>query len=200
MCPIHSGQKFKHCCGNSSDSTQDFYAAFHEIGHAWVLPARTRPHVSFKNPCDLCLGDEGQQISRAHTGYNPGPGLTPVEEILYSLAGGAIEEACGLLPRHERFSHGSFPASMGNDLENLEDELPPEIWDALQPHLNSCFKLLVSHFQSETDEIKSVALEFLTARALTSEQLQRVLTDRAKLLNEVAEVLGIQDPPENVVG
>jgi hypothetical protein len=52
----------------NESEVEKFSAAVHEIGHVSMLPGDFEPHVSFLNPCDLCLGEEGKEGSLAHVG------------------------------------------------------------------------------------------------------------------------------------
>jgi len=190
-CPCGKGRKFKHCCGRSADATHDLYAAVHEIGHASVLPKRAQPHVSFQNPCSLCAGEERHQLARAHTGFEAGLERTGLDEILYSLAGGAAEVACGLSPTVENTEFGSYPASTGKDLLDLQNELDAEMWDALKSLLHDCFNMLVSYFRELANRIWALSRELLDKRVLTSAELNFSFVDRRVLVRSLARVLGL---------
>lgn len=198
-CPCGEQKKFKQCCGRSADATHDLFAAVHEVGHASLLPKRARPHVSFQNPCSLCAGYEGNQLSRAHNGYSVGTELTGIDEILYSLGGGAAEVACGLAPVMQNSEFGSYPASMANDLQNLNHELKGERWDATAPLLRDLFMMLVAHFQKNVEHIWIVARRFLRKKVLTSDEINVDFIDRDTLVRNVAMRLGIPESPDSAI-
>jgi hypothetical protein len=198
-CPCGKSRKFKQCCGRSADATSDLYAAVHEIGHALVLPKRARPHVSFQNPCSQCGGEEGTQTARAHTGFEAGLERTGVDELLYSLAGGAAEVACGLSPLMKNTEFGSYPASMSNDFENLQNELNGEMWDSVKPFLRDCFNALVNYFREIIDRIWAAARDFLDKRVLTHHELGLVRIDRNAIVRRFGVILNLPDPPESAI-
>lgn len=150
LCPCGSGEKYKRCCGRDAQTQELVRAAIHELGHLSVLPLDIDSHVSLRNPCELCAGQEGLDESIAHTGYPEDVCLNDVEEILYSLAGGAAEVACGLSPAMGPSELGTLPTSMGTDLENLKAELPNEIWEVLNP-VRTHFMAIVNHFSDKAD-------------------------------------------------
>jgi hypothetical protein len=167
--------------------------AIHELGHASVLPQHVLSHVSFLHPCPLCEGDEGKQQSGAHTGYPSEEVLPLLDEILYSLAGGAAEVACGLSPELECSEFGSFPSSMGNDLRDLGSALPKEIWDALIPVLPGCFKVLTSHFESKSTFLWKMSRSLRESRSLTSNEMDFRAFDRDELMSRFKRSVGLSE-------
>lgn len=199
-CPCGRGRKFKQCCGKDANSLHDLHAAVHEIGHAAVLPKVAKPHVSFANPCDLCAGDEGEQLSRAHNGYAADVLLTAVDEIMYSMAGGAAEIACGLSPTLEMSEFGMFPVSMGGDLPILKDRLNEGgLWEHAEPFLSVVFKAITAHFEEHKDTLWENARRFLDRRVLTSDDMDLQFLDREALLKKIGDVLGIKPPPPEAI-
>jgi hypothetical protein len=58
-------------------------------------------------------------FSEAHVSRDSDTEPDPIDEVLYSLAGGAAEVACGLSPELENNEFGRFPSSMGQDFDDL---------------------------------------------------------------------------------
>lgn len=138
---------------------------------------------------------ETEQMARAHVGYSPGEELTGVDQLLYSLAGGAAESACGLSPITQQSAFGTFPASMENDLLNLKDELAGEMWEFVEPHLRTCFNMIVNHLRQRSDAIWQNARGLLLNKVLTSEEMELDFVERNILLQNIARLLGIPSPP-----
>src|SRR5258707_3640988 len=118
LCPCGSSLKYKHCCGKSTVKGEEVNSSIHELGHLAMLAPDIHPHVSFSNPCVLCDGSEGKESSLAHTGYPKGVDLPCLDEIIYSLAGGAPEMPSGLSFQLPIRAQGMLPMSMAEVLED----------------------------------------------------------------------------------
>jgi hypothetical protein len=169
---------------------ETWFAAVHEIGHASVLPVAYFPHVSFKNPCDLCPKDEGKAYSLAHVGHSSDTPLEPVEEILYSLAGGAAEVACDLRPKQVQLPYGKFPQSMCKDLRDLKAEMwrigVP--WKVLVPALSPAFDLICSFFQPRRGEFIRMAKRLISEKELRAAQNSLTLPQRKELFDQLVDM------------
>ena len=154
-----------------------------------MLPEDFEPHVSFMNPCQLCLDGEGEADSLAHVGHNSDRALDPIEEIVYSLSGGAAEIACGLNPVQLQFPYGGFPQSMGTDLSNLEAEMEAMgvPWDVLGPALPSAFELICQSFQPHRDRLVSLAGRLLSEGELQAINSPLTLLNRQQVLDRLTE-------------
>lgn len=189
-CPCGSGIHYKHCCGNESVNAEEVYASIHELGHLSVLSPAISPHSSFCNPCNLCVGDEGQEKSLAHTGYPPGHILECLDEIIYSLAGGAAEVACGLSPLITMTKLGSLPKSMETDIENLKAALPDNIFRALNP-VNQYFNRIVRHFEHHSEILWRYSRIFREKKTLTSTDVDLSILGREELYKKFEKLFGL---------
>jgi hypothetical protein len=169
---------------------ETWFATVHEIGHASVLPEAYYPHVSFKNPCDLCPKGEGKAYSLAHVGHSSDTPLEPVEEILYSLAGGAAEVACDLRPKQVQLPYGKFPQSMCKDLRDLKAEMwRHEVpWKVLAPSLSPAFDLICRFFQPQRGEFIRLAKRLMSEKELQAAQNSLTLPQREELFDNLVEM------------
>lgn len=190
-CPCKSGKKYKRCCGLDAETKEIVRAAIHELGHVSALPLETDAHVSLLNPCHLCVGDEGFHVSTAHTSYREG-NLDALDEIIYSLAGGAAEAACGLSPSRDVGELGSLPASMGVDIADLRKALDAHssgIWEALRPQAPKCFNVIVSHFEQHAEFLWRSSRSLREMKVLESHDVDWKQINREKLLITVKRAL-----------
>ena len=182
LCLCGSQQEFSDCRGLSEETIERLHASIHEIGHLLTLPLEAQAHISLKNPCALCDGDEGNQKSVAHVGYDPNYALPLPIDIVYSLAGGASEVACGLNPTMQPKEFGDFPDGMENDLEDLRnhcDATDEKIWPELTKVLQDCFSEIVSQFRGVSEQMKGLSRLLREREELTSKELDLSFFDRA---------------------
>ncbi len=188
-CPCGSGSNFDACHGVSKLTEERLYAAIHEVGHASSLPANSGQHVSFLEPCPLCRdGAEASLYSLAHTSYSKATQFDPYGLLLYGLAGGASEIVCGGVPASEKFEFGEFPASMGNDFEDLRVDFEHRgIWEEAKTSIGPCFVLVVEHFKTYAPAIRGLALQLIDKQILTHEEVNFEFIDRDQLLVKMQE-------------
>lgn len=192
MCLCGSQREFSDCCGISGKTIERLHAFIHEVGHLLTLPVEARAHISCKNPCPLCIGDEANLESVAHVGYDPDYDL-PIEiDIVYCLAGGAAEVACGLNTKMLPKEFGSFPDGMENDLEDLRkrcDAVDKKIWPELTKVLQECFSEIVSQFRGVSEHMKGISRLLREREVLTSKELDLSFFDREEMQAKVQSVL-----------
>lgn len=188
VCPCPNHKTFKGCCGSSLQKTEDLYLSVHETGHVLTLPHSIRPHVSLQQgPCALCPEGEREEFSDAHTGYEvEWEARNVADEILYSLAGGAAEIACGLKPAMISNDFGIFPVGMSDDLSRLRNELGLELWRDHVPQLRILFQVVVEHFSEHCSLVHQIAMELRNKRRLGPDNLTPWPINREALLERVA--------------
>ena len=168
--------------------------SIHEVGHLLALPREAQAHVSLKHPCELCSGDEGNEKSVSHVGYDPDYILPVQIDIVYSLAGGASQVACGLPTTMEQKGYGEFPEGMDNDLDNLREHCDLEngdLWTFLIPSLSVCFSEIVIHFKDVSRQIEELALRLREQGELTSKEVDLSFFDRDAMQSKVETILGM---------
>ena len=183
-CPCGSDKKFKKCHGRDADSVQRFTIAVHEVGHAVSLSAaHGKVHVSRQRPCSLCLDEsEASDSSSAHTGYTNVVSTHPVDEIVYSLAGSAAEEALDMKPN---------PLGSSGDWADLEAELRGRgTWLQDQPDLPAAYRYIVNHYRNHAETIRQLAVRFEDAGLL---EVDVPCCDRDELTLRVAKLMRYED-------
>jgi SEC-C motif-containing protein len=192
LCPCGSSLKYKRCCGKSTIKGEEVNSSIHELGHLAVLAPDIHAHVSYSNPCVLCEGSEGKESSLAHTGYPKGVDLPYLDEIIYSLAGGAAEVASGLSPQLTKSELGMLPTSMGDDIENVKKAIPSEIFEALNP-ATVYFERIAQHFEHHADALWRYSRAFREKRVLTPADIDLSVFEREKLFAEFREIFKLNE-------
>lgn len=185
LCPCGHGKKFNQCCGQSIEAIRKLTYSIHEIGHAATIPERCRPHVSLQSICSLCQNEKSAQDSEAHANYESWDERNALDEVVYSLAGGASEVACGLAPRMERTEYGVFPEAMTRDLLNLREELGTDLWEAFAPHLPRFFQIVMDHFKGKTVAIFQLSRQLRDRQVLGPAELNLKPFDRDGLMYKI---------------
>lgn len=154
----------------------------HEVGHLWALPLESEAHLSFSHPCLLCDGTEGSQSSLAHTGYSEDFELPPIENMVYTLAGGAAEIASGLPRVTAMFELGEFPASMENDLIDFRDLFVADTWLQLKALGSQILDPLVSYFDDHASRLWKLQGVVRENRSATARVLNLDKADHGSLM------------------
>ena len=152
------------------EALKQFAFALHEIGHAALLPPGLWTHTSLLpvSDCPACVsaGEKDDMVgmdreSSGHTFYRE-PGLEGMQNILYSLAGGAAEVACGMsTPELMEFEGlGEYPIGMGGDFEALNADLVFYDSGTLREYaveLRQWFDAAVTHLRQHGEAIRKIA-------------------------------------------
>jgi SEC-C motif len=184
-CPCGSGKELDAC---HKATEERLSAAIHEIGHACSLPKNSSQHVSFLKPCPHCQDEgEAKPCSVAHTSYSGKVDFSTYGLLLYNLAGGASEIACGVLPTWKKFDVGEYPASMEQDFKDLKRDCDSRglDWEAIKSNIGPCFLIVVEHFNRHVSEIRKLALQLIAEQGLTHEQVNLGFLNREQLLTEM---------------
>jgi hypothetical protein len=202
-CPCGQEKKFKNCHGKTDQAFAELKEGMHEIGHSAMLPQSAQPHVSFSDPCPLCVEGESRtqvrQIGQttgvsigAHSSYAGEFDPLLPEFILHSVLGGAAEVACGLEPTMTTFEDlGQFPESMGFDFDDLRAELTHRgLWEQSRKYIKPCFELAVRDLRQHLPEFRRLALQLIEKRTLVGDDLAFTSFRREKLIIDAAELMG----------
>jgi hypothetical protein len=192
LCPCGNPWRYEHCCGNITINGEEVNSSIHELGHIAVLDPDIHPHVSYYNPCVLCDGGEGKDSSLSHTGFPKGVDLPYLDEIIYSLAGGAAEVASGLSPQFTDSELGMLPTSMGNDIDDLKKAIPSEMFNVLNP-ANEYFERIAQHFEDHADALWRCSRVFREKRVLTPADVDLSIFEREKLFAEFREIFKLNE-------
>lgn len=147
-----------------------FAFALHETGHAALLPPDIWTHSSLwpVSSCPACIseGEKDDTIgisgeSSGHTFYKE-PGLEGMPNILYSIAGGAAEVACGLVqPQMVSFEGlGEYPTGIGADFDALREDFEFYGLGPLENYATEIrywFNLAVEHLRPHSEKIREIA-------------------------------------------
>jgi|SRR5271157_1175834 len=180
-----------------------FAFALHEIGHAALLPPDIWTHSSLLpvSTCPACTseGEEDESVgtsaeSSGHTFYRE-PGIEGMQSVLYTIAGGAAEVACGIEPELMVFEGlGEYPIGMAGDFKVLSDDLAYSGGGNLQEHavgLREFFDLAVSHIKPHAEKMREIAKLLVEKGFLRNGEVDFSFVEYAKLV----EIVSGQDEP-----
>lgn len=173
--------------------SKQFAFAVHEIGHAAFLPPDIWTHSSLLpvSSCPACIseGEKDDTIgtsgeSYGHTLYL-GPGLSGIRSVLYTIAGGAAEVACGIEPELMVFEGlGKYPIGMGSDFKVLGDDLEHYGGGTIQEHadtLREIFDIAVIYIRPHGEALRKIAKILIQKGFLTKGEVDFSFIEYAKL-------------------
>jgi hypothetical protein len=109
--------------------------------------------------------------SSGHTVFRE-PGVKGMQNILYTVAGGASEVGCGSMPELVGFDGiGEYPIGMGSDFAVLAADFAAYDVGTLREYtreLRLCFDIAVLHLKPHAEEIRRIAKLLVEKRILRS--------------------------------
>lgn len=186
-----------------------FAFALHETGHAALLPPDTWTHSSLLavSSCPACMseGEKDDAIgmigeSCGHTFYKE-PGPEGMQSILYTIAGGAAEVACGSVqpPLMSFEGLGDYPTGMGADFDAMRADFEFYGLGPLENHadeIRRCFNLAVEHLRPHAERMRDIARLLVERGFLRNGEVDFGFVGYAKLVEIVSS--DNEDSPEKV--
>ena len=179
-----------------------FAFALHETGHAALLPPHVWTHSSLLpvSSCPACIS-EGEKDdlagksteSSGHTFYKA-PGPEGLQNILYSIAGGAAEVACGSVqPQMMSFDGlGEYPIGMGGvdgDFDVLSGDFKAYELGPLENYaddIRRCFNLAVEHLRPHAERMRGIAKLLADRGVLRNGDVDFGFVEYVKLVESVS--------------
>jgi len=118
-----------------------------------------------------------------------------MQNVLYTIAGGAAEVACGIEPKLMAFDGlGEYPIGMGGDFEVLSADLAFYGAGTLQEHaalLRESFDSAVRHLRPHAEKMREIAKLLVEKGFLRNGEVDFSFVEYAKLV----ELVSGQDEP-----
>jgi hypothetical protein len=152
-----------------------------------VYPLRGSLATLSEGENDDLLGTRAE--SSGHTFYRL-PALDGMQNILYTLAGGAAEVACSVESELTEFDGlGKYPIGMGGDFEALRIDLEHYQLGTLRDYageLRDCFDGAVAHLRPHAEKMCAIAKTLVDKKVLESGEVDVSFVDYAKLFEIVS--------------